>query len=141
MDKIFFTFNLTELTPEQVPDWIQLTPSGEFVAVDGRGPFVADEAAILAAARGRKLAVDINHAIDLKGAVGEPSPAVGWIVELAARMDGIWGRVEWTAAGEAALINREYGAISPVLVATGDNPAIVVEIARASLCNDPGLPQ
>lgn len=122
-------------------EWIQLTPAGVFTACDGRGPFVADVDAIFKAAKGRKLPIDINHAIDIKGAKGEPSPAVGWIEELQARKNGIWGRVNWTDAGLEILQRREYGAISPVLIATKDKPARVVEIARASLCNDPALPQ
>lgn len=138
---IFSLFGTDAATTDTTIDWIQLTPAGVFTACDGRGPFVADVDAILTAAKGRKLPIDINHAIDIKGAKGEPSPAVGWIEELQGRKTGIWGRVNWTDAGLEILRRREYGAISPVLIATKDKPARVVEIARASLCNDPALPQ
>lgn len=142
MDKFVFTlFGIDAASPATEIAWIQLTPAGEFSSCDGRGPFVADQEAIFKAATGRKLPVDINHAIDIKGAKGEPSPAVGWIEELQARDTGIWGRVNWTDTGKDILKRKEYGAISPVLITTKDKPSIVVEIARASLCNDPGLPQ
>lgn len=140
MDKFVFTLFGTDAATTEI-EWIQLTPAGEFSSCDGRGPFVADEEAIFKAAKGRKLPVDINHAIDIKGAKGEPSPAVGWIEELQMRDTGIWGRVNWTDTGKDILKRKEYGAISPVLITTKDKPSIVVEIARASLCNDPGLPQ
>lgn len=142
MDNFIFSLFGNDLaTTDTTIEWIQLTPAGVFTACDGRGPFVADVDAIFKAAKGRKLPIDINHAIDIKGAKGEPSPAVGWIEELQARKNGIWGRVNWTDAGLEILQRREYGAISPVLIATKDKPARVVEIARASLCNDPALPQ
>lgn len=142
MDNFIFSLFGNDLTAtDTTNEWIQLTPAGVFTACDGRGPFVADVDAILTAAKGRKLPIDINHAIDIKGAKGEPSPAVGWVEELQARKTGIWGRVNWTDAGLEILRRREYGAISPVLIATKDKPARVVEIARASLCNDPALPQ
>lgn len=140
MDKFVFTLFGTDAATTKI-EWIQLTPAGEFSSCDGRGPFVADEEAIFKAAKGRKLPVDINHAIDIKGAKGEPSPAVGWIEELQARDTGIWGRVNWTDTGKDILKRKEYGAISPVLITMKDKPQRVVEIARASLCNDPGLPQ
>lgn len=141
MDTIFST--LMTLQPSgQTPEWIQLVPAGEFSGCDGRGPFVADVQAILQAAQGHKLPVDINHAIDRNSSKGLDTPAVGWIVELQSRPDGIWGRVEWTNRGKELLADRAYGFISPVLLSKmNGEPRRVLAIARASLCNDPGLPQ
>ncbi|MFG1466629.1 phage protease [Xanthobacter sp. DSM 24535] len=121
-----------------VPEWVHLVPAGTFSGVDGRGPYtLADVAAVMAASMaGGKLPIDENHAIDVAAPQGRPSPARGWIVELQARADGIWGRVEWTAAGAA--IVREYKGISPALhveKATGR----VLGVARASLVNTPNL--
>lgn len=142
MDKFVFTlFGNDAASPTTEIEWIQLTPAGEFSTCDGRGPFVADEEAIIKAAKGRKLPVDINHAIDIKTSKGEPSPAVGWIVELQARESGIWGHVEWTDVGKEILKRKEYGSISPVLTMTKDKPQRAVAIVRASLVNDPALPQ
>ena len=43
---------------------------------------------------------------------GEPlvgaSTARGWIVNLEARDDGLWGQVEWTAHGSALMADKAY---------------------------------
>ncbi len=53
--------------------------------------------------------------------------ARGWIVELQARDDGIWGRVEWTGAGRALIEDRAYRGISPNLLV--DRNGVVRAIA------------
>jgi phage I-like protein len=123
-----------------VPDWVHLTPAGTFSGVDGRGPFTLNDAAAVIAtsmAAGR-LAIDENHAIDVAGPKGQPSPARGWIVEMQLRDDGIWGRVEWTASGRALMEDKAYRGISPVLVAEKEGGR-VVKLLRAALTNDPNL--
>lgn len=123
-----------------VPDWVHLTPAGTFSGVDGRGPFTledADEVIRTSMAAGR-LAIDENHAIDVAGPKGQPSPARGWIVEMQLRDDGIWGRVEWTASGRALMEDKAYRGISPVLVAEKEGGR-VVRLLRAALTNDPNL--
>lgn len=125
---------------DQVPDWVHLLPAGTFSGGDGRGPFTLaePEAVIAASMEGGKLALDENHSVDLAAPKGEPSPARGWIVELQSRADGIWARVEWTAAGRALMADKAYRGISPVIeaeVATGR----IARVKRASLVNDPNL--
>lgn len=122
------------------PDWIQLLPGGGVIQTsDNRGPYrVADPAAIVAAASGRALPVDENHAIDIKAARGESTPAVGRIVELQARDDGsIWGRAEWNRTGQELMADRAYVGISPVI--THDGNKVITGILRASLTNKPNL--
>lgn len=124
------------------PEFVHLIPAGTFSGVDGRGPFVVEDVAALLAASlapGRKLPIDVNHAIDLKGKDGEASPAVGWIVALEQRADGIWGRVEWTAVGRRLHAYRAYGFISPVFLHGKEKPHKIVQILRAALTNDPNL--
>ncbi|MBR0643995.1 phage protease [Plastoroseomonas hellenica] len=124
------------------PEWIQLIPAGEFRGADGRGPyFLKDAAAVMAASlpAGARLPIDENHAIDLAAKSGGAAPARGWIVELQARDDGIWGRVEWTGAGRALLDDKAYRGISPVFLHTKDG--VVVTLLRAALTNDPNLTQ
>lgn len=123
-----------------VPEWIHLTPAGTFSGTDGRGPFTleaADEVIRSSMATGR-LAIDENHAIDVAGPKGQPSPARGWIVEMQLRDDGLWGRVEWTTSGRALIEDKAYRGISPVLVATKEGGR-VVKLLRAALTNDPNL--
>jgi phage I-like protein len=125
----------------EVPEWIQLLPTGTVQTNDGRGPYSVPDAARLAseslAAAGGRLAVDENHATDLAAPKGEPAPARGWIVSLQARADGIWGKVDWTAAGRALVADKAYRFISPVIRHLADGT--VTGILRASLVNAPNL--
>ena len=67
----------------EVPDWIHLIPAGaEIMTQDRRGPYRLDTQSVVASlAPGAKLPIDENHAIDLAGPRGEPSPARGYITE------------------------------------------------------------
>lgn len=123
----------------EVPDWIHLVPAGaEVMTQDQRGPYRLDAQSVLASfAPGARLPIDENHAIDLAGPRGEPSPARGYIVELQARADGIWGRVDWTDAGRSLIADRAYLGISPAVIHDGSKR--IVGIARASLTNKPNL--
>jgi phage I-like protein len=123
------------------PSWIQLVPAGRFEGRDGRGPFyLADPQAVIrdSLMYADRLPIDENHSIDLAAPYGQPSPAVGWIVELEARTDGIWGRVEWTARGRQLVDDRAYRGISPALL-TEDDTGRVLQVLRASLTNNPNL--
>jgi phage I-like protein len=125
----------------QIPEWVHLVPAGTFRGADGRGPFTLEDAdAVISSSMSTgKLPVDENHAIDLAAPKGGPSPARGWIVEMQARTDGIWGRTEWTAAGKALLTDLSYRGISPCISTTREGGR-VVRVLRASLVNDPNLP-
>lgn len=131
--------------------WVQLLPLGKFQARDGRGPWViADKAAadqVVAATQAwagkQDLVIDYDHqsehALQVQGGV---APAAGWISEVQARADGIYGKVEWTAACSAKLADREYRYISPVFTfskgpAGAASP--VVKLMRAGLTNNPTL--
>lgn len=132
--------NLT--VADGAPEWIHLLPAGTFSGVDGRGPYVAGDLQVIIANSikpGRKLPLDINHSTDLLGTKGHEAPAIGWIVEMEARDSGIWGKVEWTDKGRASVSGREYGYLSPAIMATATPPHRIAQIARASLTNDPNL--
>jgi len=122
--------------------WIQLLAAGPNKGLDGRGPFeVKDPAAVIrasqAAVAGGLLPVDINHAIDLEGAAGRPSPAAGWVTALEWRKNGMWGYAEWTPSAATALQNKEYRFISPAIA--HDGAGTVRAVLRASLTNNPNL--
>lgn len=122
------------------PEWVHLLPAGEIRTGDGRGPYrVRDAAALMAASLvpGDRLPIDENHATDLAAPRGEPAPARGWIVELQARADGLWGRVEWTAAGRRLVAGKAYRGLSPVIQHLKDGT--VTAVLRASLVNRPNL--
>ncbi len=127
-----------------VPDWVQLLPaaSGVVHTNDSRGPYnVTDAQKVIDSsfASSAKLPIDENHALDLAAPKGLPAPARGWIVEMQAREDGIWGRVEWTEAGQALLKDRAYNGISPVITLQKPKGREILAIPRASLVNRPNL--
>ncbi|WP_054006435.1 phage protease [Cypionkella psychrotolerans] len=124
------------------PEWVHLLPAamGEIQTYDQRGPYkVADLAAVIAASMHseRGMPIDENHATDLSAAVGGAAPARGWITELQARADGLWGRVRWTNAGKELMSDRAYRGLSPVFNHTADN--VITRVLRASLTNKPNL--
>jgi hypothetical protein len=124
------------------PDWVHLIPNGSFSAIDGRGPWVCPDADALISASmsGGRIPVDVNHSTDLAAPNGAPSPAVGWIVQMQKRPDGIWDRVDWNLSGLDLLKDHAYRNISPVLTYSGESGVIKL-IVRASLTNNPALPQ
>lgn len=125
----------------EAPEWINLLPAGVIATQDGRGPYTVSNMAALAAesmaAAGGKLPVDENHSTDFAAPSGNPSPARGWIVELQARADGLWGRVSWNASGKALFAEQAYRGISPVF--QHDKAGRVLLVLRASLTNTPNL--
>lgn len=127
------------------PAWIQLTPAGPDVAGrDGRAWTLPNPEAVVAAFKnnGADLPVDFEHATQVKGAKGEPAPAIGWIKELEVRHDenggAIWGRVEWNEVGQQAIASKGYRYVSPVFTfkkAAGD----ILKMVSAGLTNQPNL--
>lgn len=123
----------------EAPAEIQILTAGQLKTRDGRGPYhLADAAAVIAEtqALGMDLPIDFDHALDLAPA-GTAKPAAGWITRLEARPDGIYGQVEWTERGRAAVAGREYRYISPVF--RHDTSGRVLRLDRAALTNDPNL--
>lgn len=128
--------------PANPPEWVELLPAGEFSGRDGRGPFrVGDPAAVIAATCALRMEagipIDYDHATDLAAPRGRPAPAAGWIRDFSVRGGSIWGRVEWTEHGAAAIRTREYRYISPVFQFARDGE--VVRLLRAGLTNNPNL--
>jgi phage I-like protein len=126
------------------PAWVHLLPVGTFSGRDGRGPWrVTDLAELIARTRqmagGRPLPVDYNHALDVAVSKGVEAPAAGWVMDLAARADGLWGRVEWTPRAARLIAEREYRYISPVIAHAPDGQ--VGAVLRVALTNLPNLGQ
>jgi phage I-like protein len=128
---------------KSVPELIHLLPKSPIPTRDGRGPYsYADAAALIRASMQEtdgRLPIDENHATDLAAPNGGAAPARGWIVELQEKPDGIWGKVEWTSAGQQLLADKAYRFISPV-IAHHKTTNEVVAILRASLTNTPNMP-
>lgn len=127
------------------PEWIQLLPAGTVQPMDGRPAWTVTDAAALirgslATAAGGMLTIDYDHAMDLAAPRGERAPAAGWITALESRADGIWGRVDWTGPGSAAVAAREYRFFSPSFHFDPDTRR-VTRILGGALVNRPALPQ
>lgn len=132
-----------------VPEWVHLLPAGQITTQDGRGPYnVASMDGLIAASlggwpggvmgtRATKLPIDECHATDKAAPMGLPAPARGWIIALAARVDGLWGRVEWTGEGRRLMADGAYAGISPVILHSKSGE--VRQLLRASLTNTPNL--
>jgi phage I-like protein len=131
------------------PEWIEILPLGTFSTVtgDGRGPFHADGAKVIAATKAngldRGLPIDYDH----RTYVADDSRAAGWIRELKMNGGKLWARVEWTPAATAAIARKEYRFISPVFKCQPDDPNApagqmsgeVLFLKGAALTNDPAL--
>ncbi len=126
------------------PAWVQLVPPGTFRGVDGRGPYTANTARVVAdSLQHLPAVVDEMHATDLGAKSGQSARACGWIVELqdrgAGAEGGVWGRVEWTEDGDQLLRKKAYRGISPA-IAVAEKTGVVLGVLRASLTNRPNLP-
>jgi phage I-like protein len=122
------------------PDWLMLFPAGTSNGVDGRGPFkLSRPEAVVAASMndGRSLPFDYNHQTVFAALNGQGSPASGWIDKLEVREGAIWGHVDWTGPGRAAVASREYRYLSPAF--KQDASGEVTHIVSAGLVNAPNL--
>jgi phage I-like protein len=126
----------------EVPEWIHLLPTarGAIQTADQRGPFhVTNVEEIIAAsfAHSDQLEVDVNHSTFTAAPRGERSDAVGWITQMQARDDGVWGKVDWNDEGRALVSSKAYRRISPIIIHDPANR--IVRIANASLVNRPNF--
>lgn len=134
---------LTSVTAEIGQDnksWIHLAPAtGDVELRDGRRLFMPAIEAVIAEtmrrAQGVPIVIDYDHQVIHSEKNGKPAPAAGWVQSLAARADGIWALVEWTAKAANFLRNKEYRFISPVYMHRPDGT--IVSIANAGLTNSP----
>lgn len=116
-------------------------PAGDVATRDGRGPWVNSlPAGILAefGQNGMPLCIDYEHqSVDAGKKIG-PTPAAGWIHELASRDGEIWGRVAWTDRAAEMIAAAEYRYISPVF-RYDKQSGVILRIVGAGLTNNPNL--
>jgi len=133
----------TALLPEdggRVPEWVHLLPAGRFTGRDGRGPYLLDEEGVINAfdSWGGDLSIDYEHQGVHAASNGQPAPAAGWIKQIRADADGIWGRVEWTERAARMIAAREYRYLSPVFTFDKTSGRIL-KLLNAGLTNNPNL--
>jgi phage I-like protein len=135
-----------DLASDVAPDdtqWIHIFPAGKNYGRDGRGPYdLRDAATVLARTQeyhGRtRMVVDYEHQTRNALKNGQPAPAAGWIVGLESRADGIWAKVEWTAAAAKAVREKAYRYVSPVFFHTRDTGEVLA-VQNVALTNTPNL--
>lgn len=123
------------------PEWVELIPAGpDILGRDGRKWVMRDPARIIAAfaANRAHLPIDWEHAQFERAPKGEEAPASGWIEQIEARNGALFGRVNWTLRGAAAIAAREYRYLSPVFTF---DPATreICALKGAGLVNRPNL--
>lgn len=127
--------------------WLRLLPNGVFKLRDGRGPFDAGGKAELQAiidrtlqhAAATELMLDYDHqaVFGAVPGVGGRAEAAGWIKQLEARDDGIYGLVEWTGEAAQKIAAKAYRYISPLF--TSDKAGRVGKLLNVALVNMPAL--
>lgn len=124
-----------ELAP---PEWVQLTPRGDVTARDGRSfRFDPERLAATFAEGGLKLPIDFEHESEFTITLGA-KPARAWIVDVEARPEGLFGRVDWLPDAIAALKAKAYRYISPTFYR--DEDGITARLVKAAaLVSAPAL--
>lgn len=144
--KLYRAIHSFELPAGEPPKWVHLLPLGSFFSGrDGRGPYILKDIqaaqAVIETTMGYQgnadMPIDYDHQLIWTRENGKPAPASGWIKELQARADGVWGRVEWTPRAAELLRNREYRYLSPVFMHTQDGT--ITRLSFAALSNIPNL--
>lgn len=136
----FFGRDASSDDPAQSADtaWVHLLPSGQINGRDGRVFVLSDANTVIRQSMtGVDLPIDYEHAIDTN-TQAKAVPAAGWIKDLQAREDGIWGQVEWTDSARAMIFGKEYRYLSPVLMYDASTKAIH-RIIGAALVHRPNL--
>lgn len=131
--------------------WYQLAPIGEFPHQEAGVIQVVDREGVDRMVNAfrkdskRKgfvgLLVDYDH-FSLSNAT--PSKAAGWVTEMKAREDGLWGRVRWSKSGKDAVEGGDYRYISPVwnrgdCEDLGDGKVRPLRLRNAAVTNEPNL--
>ncbi len=141
---------MTALTPLKnrfatpADHWVQLVPRGEWPHVDEKGVRrmqIVDDAALDSMVRAfrEKVLIDQEHWSYDRGGSSE---AFGWVAQVEKRTDGLWGRVEWTDLGTAAIENRRYRYLSPAwtkVARLDDQRVRPLALDTVGLTNTPNL--
>lgn len=125
---------------------IQLVPLGEFGHAGSGLTQVLDAIAIETMVAqfgqdGGERLVDFDHeSLDNN----KRTQAAGWIQNLQARADGLWGRIRWSKSGKDAVRGGDYRFISPVFLPSeceglGNSRVRPLRLESCGLTNKPNL--
>ncbi|MBV7262569.1 peptidase [Photobacterium sp. WH24] len=132
-------FEIPSFADGDLPQWLKLLPAGEMTGHDGRRFVNAFPETVLQffTADGRDIALDIEHATEIKGPAGEPAPAQGWFNTLEIRNGEIWGKIDFNADGSKLISGKNYRYISPAFY--HDAHGNILGISSVGLTNKPNL--
>src|ERR1051326_5815864 len=122
--------------------WFHLVPLGRFPHSSGKTQLI-DEPAIDAMVNAfqPRLLVDQEHwSYDTT----RSSEAFGWVEAVEKRADGLWGKIDWSDLGQAAIANTRYRFISPVWLSSDtrklpDDAVRPLRLDSLGLTNSPNL--
>jgi len=144
---------------ENQDGWFQVAPFGEFPNQVAGRPIVQvmDKAGMeeqvrrlhaRAAAEGERfggLLINMDHLC--VGNLAVPTVAMGWIMDLEVRDDGLWARAKWTDEGERLIGGGSYRFVSgewrfegDAVEDLGDGRWRLLELVGCALTNQPALP-
>lgn len=126
------------LAADAADGWRKITPRGRITTRNGPS-YEFDPEALAARfdADNVKLAIDFDHGIARLASQGHTVNAIGWVEEMQARPDGLYGRVDWLDAGKAALAARSHRYFSPTF--HHDDAGKATWLHSVSLVTSPAL--
>lgn len=132
-------FEMPAFADGELPQWLKLLPAGDMTGRDGRRFINTSPETVLQSFSedGRDIALDIEHATELKGPIGEPAPAQGWFKALEIRSGEIWGQIDFNADGSKLILGKNYRYISPAFY--HDDQGNILGISSVGLTNKPNL--
>lgn len=104
-----------------IPNKIHLIPVGQWEH-DLYGPIIINNADISEFIRNFNAGVRKGVFITAGHEGMQELPAVGWVKEVEARDDGLWGTVEWNSNGLESLSEKEYKFFSPEMCRDYEDP-------------------
>ncbi len=139
MSKTLYLSYCVELPANGLPKKIKLIPEGVMLGNDGRTFINHNPQAILNAfnADSRDIALDIEHATEIKAPKGEPAPAQGWFKTIEIIDGAIWGELELNEDGSALIAKKNYRYISPAFYHDADGN--ITALSSVGLTNKPNL--
>ncbi|TVP15760.1 phage protease [Shewanella sp. KCT] len=140
-NQLFSTTALSEQTSD-TPSRIKLLPiERRFTATDGRQFLLESPEEVVANSIRQSVEMSIDYEHSLMSDSTEPKPAAGWITNLRAESDGIYGDVKWTPKAQEMVKNKEYRYLSPVLSFEKHEGEVLAirRIVNVALTNNPAL--
>ncbi|MDA0148848.1 phage protease [Vibrio sp. LaRot3] len=125
--------------PKFEDGWLLLIPAGEFTGDDSRSWNNSNPELVVANSNPDNTPWDIEHSTHIKGPIGEPAPAYGWVVEYQVRNGEVWGRVEFNDDGLSLIEKKSYRFYSPAFHFT--SAGVVHSIESVGFTNQPNLPK